>query len=105
MTRSGFRGLIGLTIAIAVASGGALHAQTATGRIVGTARDATGAVLPGVTVTAKSLETGALRTAITDAAGTYQILSIPTEDYAVEASLAGFQTARHSPVTVTVGAA
>src|SRR5207253_5886010 len=42
---------------------------------------------------------------VTDVAGTYQILSIAAGDYAVEATLSGFQTATRSPVTVTVGAA
>ena len=105
MTRMTLRGLFGLAGAILLASAGTAQGQTATGRIVGTVRDTTGGVLPGVTVSAKSLGTGAVRTAVTDATGAYQILSVPADEYAVDASLSGFQTAIRSPVAVTVGAA
>src|SRR5438132_4131660 len=97
--------LIGLAVLILVARTGTLHAQTASGKVSGTVRDAIGGVLPGVTVSAKNLETGAVRTAVTDADGTYQILSMPAADYAVEAALTGFRTATRGRVTVTVGAA
>ena len=43
-------------------------AQTETGRITGVVTDATGGILPGVTVTAKAVGTGATRTVITDSA-------------------------------------
>src|SRR5438445_2075410 len=75
--------LIGLAVLILVARMGTLHAQTASGNVSGTVRDAGGGVLPGVSVTARNLETGAVRTALTDAGGTYQILSVPAADYAV----------------------
>ncbi|PYR03401.1 MAG: hypothetical protein DMG00_26440, partial [Acidobacteria bacterium] len=105
MTRTAFGALVGLTAMILVAQVLVIQGQTATGRILGTVRDSTGAVLPGATVSATSLETRAVRTVVTDVAGTYQILSIAAGDYAVEATLSGFQTATRSPVTVTVGAA
>src|SRR3989475_935519 len=105
MTRTAFGALVGLTAMILVAQVLVIQGQTATGRILGTVRDSTGAVLPGATVSATSLETRAVRTVVTDVAGTYQILSIAAGDYAVEAMLSGFQTATRRPVTVTVGAA
>ena len=105
MTRTAFGALVGLTAMILVGQVLVIQGQTATGRILGTVRDSTGAVLPGATVSATSLETRAVRTVVTDVAGTYQILSIAAGDYAVEATLSGFQTATRSPVTVTVGAA
>ena len=44
-------------------------AQTETGRITGIVTDATGGILPGVTVNAKAVGTGATRTVVTDTAG------------------------------------
>jgi Carboxypeptidase regulatory-like domain len=82
-----------------------IHGQVANGTIRGTVRDSTGAVLPGVSLSAKSLETGAVRSAVTDSLGTYQIVSLPAKGYEVRAALDGFQTSVRSPVTVTVGAA
>jgi len=53
-----------------------LVAQTATGSIVGTVTDPSGAVLPGVTVTIKSTTTGLTETRSTTATGTYSVLSL-----------------------------
>ena len=104
MTRTTIAALVGLTAVIVGARVQVTSGQTATGGIAGTVRDSTGAVLPGATISATSLDTRAVRTSVTDGAGTYQILSIAAGDYAVSAALSGFQTATRSPVTVTVGA-
>ena len=47
-------------------------AQVATGTISGTVSDFTGAVLPGVTVSLKSVEKGISRTVSTDEGGRYR---------------------------------
>src|SRR5439155_15328905 len=80
-------------------------AQTVTGRIVGTIHDAQGAVVPGVSVSAKNLETGAERTTLSDESGGFIIANIPAASYEVTASLAGFQKEVRRGVTLTVGAA
>ncbi len=80
-------------------------AQTVAGRILGTIRDSQGAVIPGATVSAKSLETGAERTTVSDDSGGFNITSVPAGSYEVTASLAGFQKEVRSGVTLTVGAA
>ena len=80
-------------------------AQTVAGRIVGTIHDSTGAVIPGATVSAKSLETGAERTTVSDDSGGFNITSLPAGSYEVSASLAGFQKEVRSGITLTVGAA
>ena len=48
-------------------------AQVTTGAISGTVRDATGAVLPGATVTIKHVETGMNRTTVTNDEGHYRL--------------------------------
>jgi len=80
-------------------------AQTVAGRILGTIRDSQGAVIPGATVSAKSLETGAERTTVSDDSGGFNLTSLPAGSYEVTASLAGFQKEVRSGVTLTVGAA
>src|SRR5215469_365329 len=80
-------------------------AQTVAGRIVGTIHDSQGAVVPGVSVSAKSLETGAERTILSDESGGFIITNLPAGSYEVTASLAGFQKEVHSGITLTVGAA
>lgn len=80
-----------------------MQAQVVNGTILGTVRDATGAVLPGVSISAKNLETGVVRSAIADSTGTYQIVSLPAGDYDLEAALKGFTNSIRRGVTVTVG--
>jgi hypothetical protein len=79
-------------------------AQTETGRITGVVTDATGGILPGVTVNAKAVGTGATRTVVTDSAGQYVFANLPPAQYEITTELAGFNPA-NSKVTVTVGGA
>ena len=75
----------------------------ALGTIAGVAKDASGAVLPGVTVEAASpalIEK--VRTVVTDGRGQYQIASLPPGSYAVTFTLTGFSTVRREGIEVTV---
>src|SRR5436190_13284607 len=74
-------GLIAVTLLFAC--GAAAFAQEASG-IAGTARDASGAVVPGVTVEASSpVLIEKVRTVITDAEGRYNIVDLPPGTYTV----------------------
>ena len=77
------------------------HAQ-ATGSISGTAKDDSGAVLPGVTIEAVNTATNRVRTAITGADGFYTIPLVQPGTYTVKASLAGFSTLSRTGVRVSV---
>src|SRR3954462_3180871 len=79
-------------------------AQTETGRITGVVTDATGGILPGVTVNAKAVGTGATRTVVTDSAGRYVFANLPPTQYEITTELAGFNAA-NVKVTVSVGGA
>jgi hypothetical protein len=57
----------------------------------GTVTDATGALIPGVEITATETETGVVSTAVTSESGTYQFPSLQPGPYRVAAALAGFQ--------------
>jgi hypothetical protein len=76
------------------------HGQEAT--ISGTVTDATGAVLPGVSITAVHDATGNRFSSVTDTLGKYQIPArIGT--YRITASLQGFTTVERPNVTLLVG--
>src|SRR5260370_41297087 len=75
-----------------------LGAQTATGQITGTVKDATGAVVPGVTVTATSELTGSKREAVSGKDGSFVIPLLPVSTYSVTASLQGFRPAKRTGV-------
>src|SRR5262245_18501312 len=68
-----------------------LWAQS-TAQINGTVKDPTGAVLPGVEVTATQTETGLTRMSITNETGAYLLTSLPVGPYRLEAALPGFRT-------------
>jgi hypothetical protein len=78
-------------------------AQSSTGAISGTAVDESGGALPGVSVTATNIATGASRTAVSNAAGSYQLALLIPGNYRVEAQLEGFQPIRREKVVVNVG--
>ena len=78
--------------------------STDTAAVAGTVSDAQQAVVPGVTVTARRIDTGAARSAVTDAAGHYRLLGLAPGEYELVAELAGFQSARRTGVRLTVGA-
>jgi outer membrane receptor protein involved in Fe transport len=90
----------GACLLVSLAPGRA-HAQATTGWIAGTVHDATGAVVPGVTVTVTgpALQRENL-TAVTAADGTYRVPLVPPGVYTVSAELSGFGTNTHTDVEV-----
>jgi len=70
--------------------------------IAGVVKDATGAVLPGVTVEAASPSLiEKVRTVVTDSAGQYKIINLVPGTYAVTFSLQGFNTVRREGIELT----
>ena len=89
-----------LTILLLTAS--AAWAQ-ATAQLSGTVRDESGAVLPGVTVTATQTDTGLVRTAVSDESGGYLLTNLPTGPYRLEVALQGFRTYVQTGIVLQVG--
>jgi hypothetical protein len=88
-------------IAIVVASPWAAYAQSGAS-ISGVVKDASGAVLPGVTVEASSpalIEK--VRTAITDGSGQYRITELLPGTYTVTFALTGFSTVKREGVELS----
>jgi Carboxypeptidase regulatory-like domain len=78
----------------------ALFSQSSNGTISGTAADASGAVIPGVTVTATNNATGVMTTVLTNDAGVYNLASLLPGTYKLSATLPGFQTQTFNDVQV-----
>jgi Carboxypeptidase regulatory-like domain len=62
-----------------------------TAQISGTVKDQTGAVLPGVEVTATQTDTGVSRTTVTNETGSYVLPNLLIGPYKLEAQLPGFR--------------
>jgi hypothetical protein len=78
----------------------AVGAQTSS--IAGTVRDASGAVLPGVTVEASSpVLIEKVRTGVTDGSGIYRVENLRPGTYLVTFSLAGFSVVRREGIEIT----
>jgi hypothetical protein len=88
-------------LVLVVAAVPAVSAGQGLGAIAGVARDASGAVLPGVTVeVASPALIEKIRTAVTDGSGQYRILSLPNGIYSVTFTLPGFGTVKRDGIEV-----
>jgi Carboxypeptidase regulatory-like domain len=80
--------------------------QQQTGSISGRAEDASGAALPGVTVSISSTNLiGGARTAVTDGQGVYRFTLLPGGRYTVKFELSGFGTLNVQDVALNAGGA
>ncbi len=69
---------------------GLARAQANVGSVTGSVVDATGAVIPGATVTLQNPVSGYRAKAVTDSAGRYQFSNLPFNSYHVVVTAAGF---------------
>src|SRR5262245_10561014 len=86
---------------ISVLSCSSVWAQ-ATAQISGTARDQSGAVLPGVEIKVTQTETGIVRDAVTNETGSYVLTNLPIGPYRLEGALPGFRTYAQSGIVLQV---
>jgi|RhiMethySRZTD1v2_1073278.scaffolds.fasta_scaffold12054_3 hypothetical protein len=77
-------------------------AQT-TGSITGTVTDNTGAILPGVTVTATSPALMGTQTSVTNENGQYRFPSLPPGEYKLKYQLTGFGAVNREGIIVGIG--
>src|SRR5262245_28491148 len=72
--------------------------------IVGIVRDATGAILPGVTVEARSpVLIEGVRTVTTDESGQYRLVDLRPGVYGVTFTLTGFNSFKRDGIELTAG--
>ena len=77
-------------------------AQEQRGSIEGTVKDASGGVLPGTTVEARSAG-GSVVTSVSDSSGVFRFPSLAPGYYTVTATLSGFETRKFENVEVLLG--
>src|SRR5215813_6943264 len=83
---------LGTAIIGLIALGNCLvFAQGSTAAISGVTRDTTGALVPGVTVAVKHLESGLTRTAVTNENGGYSVQFLPVGPYELTTDMPGFK--------------
>lgn len=90
-------------VALLVAMAGPAGAQERFSGLTGTVTDASGAVLPGTTVTITNKQTGKVFTAVSGADGVYRVLDLEPGRYTVKFELSGFSTSEVPDVNLLLG--
>jgi hypothetical protein len=105
MMRNCLRALAAMAVALAFAS--PAHAQgggaSTTGTIQGRVSDASGGVLPGVTVTASSPSLIGTQVQVSNENGSYRFPSVPPGVYTLTFELPGFGTVQRTGVQISLG--
>lgn len=81
----------------------AAQSQAINGSIEGTIKDASGAVLPGVTVTLRHVDTGTDRVVVTNENGFFRAPLLPLGTFKVSAGLEGFKAYEQTGIEVRAG--
>ncbi len=87
---------------VVLLTSGLLGAQV-TAAISGRVEDASGSPVGGVTITVKSVETGATRSVSSDPDGNFRVLSLPVGQQELKAEKTGFKAAVRSGINLDVG--
>src|SRR6187399_295557 len=96
-------GLVGLLALLLLSFASNAMAQETRGSIEGIVKDTSGAVLPGVTVEARSSALVGAASAVTDAQGIYRFPALAPGVYEVTAVLSGFQTHKVANIQLQLG--
>src|SRR5678816_3381426 len=89
-----------LVLALVLLSG-TIFAQTPLGRIVGTVRDQSGAVVPGAKITVlNELTSQAVHSVVSNNEGAFVIPQLTAGSYSVKIETSGFKTATYTDVKV-----
>ena len=97
---------VGLNVILALGVGQylGLRAQQAQGSFTGTVRDQSGALIPGVRVTALEVQTGGSRSTVSSEDGSYAIPLLPPGQYRLTAEKTGFEKTIQGPINLLVDA-
>ena len=80
-----------------------VYGQTTTATIQGLVLDATGAVVPGATVTISKQQTVLRQTVVTDARGEFTVTYLPTGSYDISIGMQGFKTYNEADIRLVAG--
>src|SRR5438874_9374244 len=92
------------TVVLLLAFGTSLiFGQGGTATISGVVRDTSGALVPGVTITVKHIDSGLIRTVMTGETGNYSAPSLPVGPYEITTTMPGFKQAVRLGINLAVG--
>src|SRR3989441_8419959 len=101
--RSHARALTFLAVSVAILLWCApIFSQTANGRIAGTVKDQSGALIPGAAVTITDVARGVARNLTTDEAGAYSAPNLIPGAYTIRAEFGGFRAFQRENIRVEV---
>src|SRR2546421_540042 len=92
-----------IVVLIALGTTCLVLAQTSTATILGVVRDASGALIPGVSITVKHTESGQTRTVVSGERGAYNVPLLPVGAYELTTTMPGFKQVVRSGITLVVG--
>jgi iron complex outermembrane recepter protein len=94
-----------LWFALLIIGCASLEAQTSTaqGNLSGTSKDPSGALIQGVRIEIRNLESGLAKSTVTDKEGRYAFEALPEGRYSVSATYTGFETSIRPDIEVTSG--
>src|SRR5439155_21489957 len=78
-------------------------AQPSTATILGTVKDTSGALVPGVTITVKHTESGLTRNVVSGERGGYNVPLLPVGAYEITTTMPGFKQEVRSGINLVVG--
>ena len=97
------RAILTVCLLAVLAGTTAVHSQTFTASVLGVVNDASGAAIPGATVTATNVATNVHTEARSDATGRYLLPQLQPGTYRLESTAAGFKKYLHSGIELNVG--
>src|SRR5687767_12977497 len=92
--------LAAFVLCVAMAGAAAAQINSAIG---GTVTDASGALIPGVTITATNTQTSVVSTTLSNEAGAYNFAALIAGTYKVTASLPGFRSQTYNDAPLSAG--
>src|SRR3989475_5393549 len=90
-------------VALIALGTGLSFAQTSTATILGTVKDVSGALIPGVSITVKHTESGLTRTVVSSEQGGYDVRLLPVGAYEITTMMPGFKSGVRSEINLVVG--
>jgi hypothetical protein len=98
-----YASIVYILVLLLLSAAGPAFAQEQGGSIQGVVKDTSGAVLPGVTIEARSPSVVGVNTVVTDETGSYRFPALPPGRYDITARLTGFGDKTQTGVELLLG--
>src|SRR5438477_7941007 len=103
ISQHAFARFLTVIVALIALGTGLSFAQTSTATILGTVKDTSGALVPGVSITVKHTESGLTRTVVSSERGGYNVPLLPVGAYEITTTMPGFKQQVRSGINLVVG--